>query len=93
MKYKYKNPVEAVQFIDTAEKLEEISNFVGDEIKINYSQSPVELEVSSYFTNSKGEKLFLKSTKFQESDWIVKRSQNQFTKFTNKDFLNTFEKG
>ncbi len=91
MKYKYKNPVDAIQFIDTAERLEQISDFVGDEIKINYSQFPVELKVSSYFINSKGEKLLLESTMFQESDWIVKRAQCQFTKFTNKDFLNTFE--
>ncbi len=91
MKYKYKNPVDAIQFLDTAERLEQISDFIGDEIKINYSKSPSELELNSYFINFKKEKLLLKSTKFQESDWVVKRATYPFTKFTNKDFLTTFE--
>lgn len=38
MKYRNKIIVDGIQFIDTAERLVEISDFVGDTISVDYSE-------------------------------------------------------
>jgi hypothetical protein len=96
MKYRNKTIVDGIQFIDTSERLVEISDFVGDTISVDYSEEVPVLNIKNYYKSLSGNLEFLNSFYLTETDWLIKSQSpltntTHFTKIDDTSFKLNYE--
>ena len=88
MTYKLKQAVriEALQFLDTAERLSELSQFVGDTISVDYSFLLPEPTLKVRFNGD-----YCKTTPIKHGDWLAKGTDGCLYHVTKEKFEELYE--